>query len=391
MSKKYPTMKVSDEFAARMHANREAAKKVAIAAPFNALANQGSDYTQYCGPVPDQGTEGSCTAETTRNHVWWKQNRYGYKTIIDPAINAIYYFARQIYGDLSTDGGSTINDAYQGGITYGIISTLNDLYNTGTLYTQPPLADVVFKCTSKTQLATTTAAIRASLDSGEPVGISMAVMQTLFSPVNGVVDVGPICPNEGHGQFVCGYKTDPQYQYLYKIQGSWGTGYGLNGFIYITEAYLDQCLWEAFQLDIPKNENGPIPVTLTSLTVTPSLIKIAPLGSASIAVTANYSDGTKKDVSQSVSYTSSVTNLLTCKGNTIAALASSGPDQCFVNVAYQGISSTITVDVIPVVPPTPAPTPKYCIQVGNLTKAQADALMATIKAQGYSVTETQQA
>lgn len=221
-------------------------------------ANQGADLSPWCGPVFNQLQEGSCTACTTRDYLLWLQKKLGYAPIIEPSVNAIYYFGRQIFGDLSTDNGATVADAFEGTITYGVIPASDDTYVPATLYTPPPLSDAVFHATSFQRLAPTTASIRASLDAGVPVGIAVGVDQTLFRPAgyqgDMIVDTGANVPNEGHGIFSMAYRPDAKYGFLYKFQNSWGTGYGVGGFAWFTEAYLTANLYEVCTLAIAPKE-----------------------------------------------------------------------------------------------------------------------------------------
>lgn len=131
---------------------------------------------------------------------------------------------------------------------------------------------------------------------------------------------------------------------------------------------------------------SPAPVTLTSISVSPTTIKITTQSSGTIIATAHYSDGTTKDVSQLLTYSSTATNALSFNGNTITSLLSIA-GRYNATVSYQGINNTLTVDVTA----KPAPVQKYYLQVENLTKAQADTLMANLKAQRYTVIEAQQA
>ncbi|WP_206922800.1 glycoside hydrolase domain-containing protein [Alicyclobacillus suci] len=253
----YNTIKLTDQQLARI---RQRAASARVLAP---ASNQGADLSQWCGSVFDQGQEGACADCTTRDFLLWLQNKYGYSPVIDPSVNANYYFARLMYGDLNTDGGSSLHDAFQAAVTYGVIPSSDFAFGPNTLYVEPPLQDVAFQASSLEDLPISTEAIRASLDSGVPVGISILVMQTLYSPTmyDGmhIVDAGTVEPNQGHGVFVVAYKPDPTYGYLYRFQNSWGTSYGDNGFAWFTEAYLKQCLVEACTLDIPKTRTAPVP------------------------------------------------------------------------------------------------------------------------------------
>lgn len=218
-------------------------------------ANQGADLSQWCGSVFNQEEEGSCTACTTRDYLLWLQNKLGYDPITHPDVQALYYFGRLICGDLMQDDGSTVLDAFQASITYGIIPSTDESYTPQTLYTPPPVQDVAFHALAVRNLTPTTQSLRAVLDSGVPAGIAMGVCQSLFTPTtyNGmaVVDYGNVVPNEGHAILCVGYKPDPKFSYLYKIQNSWGTGYGDGGFVWLTESYLTQLLAEVCALTIP--------------------------------------------------------------------------------------------------------------------------------------------
>jgi len=225
-------------------------------------ANQGADLSQWCGPVFDQQQEGSCTACSCRDYLLWLQNKYGYSAkttppYTDPSVNAIYYYARLLCGDLTVDEGSTEYNAMLAAVEYGVIPTSDDPYGENTLFTPPPLQDVVFKATEARNLLATTASIRASLDAGVPVGIAVQVMSTLFNPqiINGkaIVDWGTAYP-EGHGIFVVAYEPTTEFKggYIYKFQNSWGTDYGIGGYAWFTELYLGGMLGEVVQLDIPQ-------------------------------------------------------------------------------------------------------------------------------------------
>ncbi len=228
--------------------------------------NLGADVSQWCGSVFNQLQQGSCTACTARDYLWWLQNRYGYPIKTDPSVDGIYYFGRKIYGDLTVDGGATVTDSFAGTVQYGVIPTADWQYNETDLFAEPPLTDVAWKAKGATVLTGGTAAIRASLDAGIPVGISVEVDDILFNPTlyNGMylVDVGT-STGEGHAVFDPAYKPDPVHEYLYKFQNSWDTTYGDNGFAWFTEASLKKNLMEVVQLDIPKPVEQPYKLGVT--------------------------------------------------------------------------------------------------------------------------------
>ena len=88
-------------------------------------ANQGADLSQWCGPVFNQQQEGSCTACSCRDYLLWLQNKYGYSAqttppYTDPSVNAIYYYARLLCGDLTVDEGSSEYNAMLAAVKYGV-------------------------------------------------------------------------------------------------------------------------------------------------------------------------------------------------------------------------------------------------------------------------------
>ncbi|WP_407308123.1 hypothetical protein [Desulfosporosinus sp. SB140] len=129
----------------------------------------------------------------------------------------------------------------------------------------------------------------------------------------------------------------------------------------------------------------PAPVTLTSISVLPTTLNIIAGQSGTITVTAHYSDGSIKDVSQLVTYSTAATNALSCKGNTITSLQNAS-GQYNVTVNYQSINTTLVVNVST----NPNPKQTYDLKVSNLDKAKADALMTALRIFGFTVIEEQQ-
>jgi len=255
-------------------------KRTMAAVALSPVHNQGADLSQWCGAVFNQLQEGSCTACETRDHLLWKQNRYGYVPVTDPNVQILYYFGRKVFGDLNSDNGATIHDAHYAAINNGVWPASVEAYNKSTLFTVPS-GDPTFNASEQQDLQPTTANIRASLDSGVPVGVAVEVDRTLFNPTlyDGmhIADVTTQVLGEGHALFIPTYKTDPAHGYLYKYQNSWGEGYGDKGFAWFTEAYLQKYLYELGTLDIPQPRRSvptPDPLIKISATFAYPLVKV---------------------------------------------------------------------------------------------------------------------
>ena len=344
MSNDFTMMSVSDAFVSRMETNRKSAQANISFVPFSVA--KGVDLSQWCGPVFDQGIEESCTACTVRDYLLWLQNKYNYNPIIDPSVNAIYYYGRLLFGNTSANTGCMLSYSMQGTVLYGVIPTEDDPYGADTLYTWPSSYDAVFVPTGTQSLVATTANIRSTLDSGQPVGISILVMQSLSIPVNGVIDISEKVPNKSHAVFCCAYKPDPVYEYLYKIQNSWGTLYGENGYAWLTEAYLKEGLWEICVLDIsptltPIPIFSPTPVPTPAPTLTPDpqpktlvSISVSFISSTGISLRVGaihaetifglYSDGTKVNITSRVTFSSSNPSAATISPNGIITAVDAG-------------------------------------------------------------------
>ncbi|SIS88008.1 glycoside hydrolase domain-containing protein [Alicyclobacillus vulcanalis] len=260
---KYNTFRITDRYLGRI---RRRQNLIAGTAQPESSGN-GVDLSQYCGPVINQLAEGSCTACTVRDYIWWLQNKYGYPQPVDPSVNGLYYWGRLITGDLTADKGSTFEAVATGAMVWGVVPSSVDPLSENTLYVQPQWSDVVLQASSVTVISPTTASLRAMLDSGKPVGIAIQVTSELYLPTvyDGlyVVDGGTVEQGVGHEVLVVGYQPDPTYGYLYKFQNSWGPDYGNNGFGYFSEAFLQKYMLDAAVMDIPQKPTQPVQPSLS--------------------------------------------------------------------------------------------------------------------------------
>ncbi len=235
------------------------------------------DLSADDGPVTNQYTEGSCTAETLAHNLLWWQRKLGYSPIVTPSVNASYYIGRLIYGDLLQDDGSTLLDTYLGAVRYGVWANQTDPYNLNTLYQKPPSGDAAFKAKTAQVAPATPLSIRQLLAAGNPPGIAFLVYESLFYPVAGVVRIrGSKKLDEGHAEFAVGYKPDAENpgKYLYKVEGSWGTDYGEAGYAWIDEDYLENALMEVCTIAIPEPTHQPTPEPVHQPTPAPQDLEV---------------------------------------------------------------------------------------------------------------------
>ncbi|AFM40840.1 hypothetical protein Desaci_1863 [Desulfosporosinus acidiphilus SJ4] len=126
----------------------------------------------------------------------------------------------------------------------------------------------------------------------------------------------------------------------------------------------------------------PAPVSLSSISLLPTTLNLMAEQSGTISVAAHYSDGSSKDVSQLVTYSTAATDALSFQGNTITSLQNVS-DQYNVTVSYQGIDTALVVKVST----NPNPKQTYDLKVCNLERAKADALMTFLRIIGFTVVE----
>ena len=88
------------------------------------------------------------------------------------------------------------------------------------------------------------------IDNGITVGIAIAVTPSLYRPVNGVVnhDVNALVDTY-HAMIATGYGENYSSAERYlKVRNSWGSGWGLEGYAWLPQSFLDLHLIGTFRI-----------------------------------------------------------------------------------------------------------------------------------------------
>jgi C1A family cysteine protease len=206
---------------------------------------------QYCPPILDQEHQNSCSANTVTYMIEYYQKRNLCFTTPLSA-EALYYWTRELEGSQSMDAGVRPNDTFDLARDVGVPSEKFHSNSRSNEFVKP--SDIATKDASLNKIngwkqldfsgdVKKSDVIAERIANGDVVGICIYESQSLYSPNNGIVDVDVNSPllKTGHEIMVVDYKTDKETgKRLFLCENSWGIGYGLNGFVWLTEDYVNQ-------------------------------------------------------------------------------------------------------------------------------------------------------
>jgi hypothetical protein len=187
--------------------------------------------------VKNQGNCGSCWAfSTTGNIEGSVQIKYGHLTslseqeLVDCAGS---------YGNMGCNGGS-MDRAFKYAEANGLCTEAAYPYTGvgGTCKKANCAVSANSKIVSYTDVTHTENALGAATDL-EPVSVAIEADQAGFQMYSGGVFSGICGQNLDHGVLVVGYGTDNTQAY-WKVKNSWGTSWGMNGYILIIRNQ-DEC------------------------------------------------------------------------------------------------------------------------------------------------------
>jgi len=192
----------------------------------------------------DQGSEGSCTAQSSISCTRYER-KLGKLPEIIGSRNFQYWNTRKMEGDTSQDNGAQIRDAMKVLNQTGICHESLWDYMPSTLFATPPKAayiDAAKNVVSVYQsVDQNNVAMRSCLASGHPFVFGFAVYESFMS--EGVAHTGVASmpdTNEkqlgGHAVMAVGYDDATR---RYKIMNSWGAGWGDKGYFYLPYAYVE--------------------------------------------------------------------------------------------------------------------------------------------------------
>ena len=90
----------------------------------------------------------------------------------------------------------------------------------------------------------------AALDNNVPVILGLIITDAFFRPdaLGMVPDVIPDIERGGHAVLAVGHGLDPSGQEAVLVRNSWGLGWGLDGYAWLSRSYLDRQLHETATL-----------------------------------------------------------------------------------------------------------------------------------------------
>lgn len=197
------------------------------------------DMEPSCGPVRDQGDEGSCTAHAGVGMREFLARRYQQQSpILSPAF--LYYQERLLDGTLDEgDCGSYGRTACQAMNKFGVCTLGDEAYVPGDFATAPTdaqLADAMTWKSGAYHRLATVADMKSCLASGYVFAIGFTVYQS-FEALSATVPVyKPAKSDEqvlgGHEVLVIGY-DDSRFDGSFKVRNSWGPSWADNGNFWI--------------------------------------------------------------------------------------------------------------------------------------------------------------
>lgn len=195
------------------------------------------DLRQYCSPIEDQGSLGSCTGHAVSSAmevILKKQNR-----LTEISRLFIYYQARLLEGTVRYDAGAYLRDCIKACNKTGAPAETLWRYDIRRFRTNPPktaYTDASRRKVVSYQRCADFTAVKAALSAGNPVVIGFMVYSSFMSATAAKTGIMPY-PNVrtermlgGHAVCLVGYDDTTQ---RFIAKNSWGTRWGDGGYFYM--------------------------------------------------------------------------------------------------------------------------------------------------------------
>jgi hypothetical protein len=335
---------------------------------------------QFCPTVRDQGNVGSCTGfgiGGTLTGLAKQQNVY--KEWFSP--EWIYNGARFIEGTLTQDAGADPSDCMSWIKQKGCLLEEFWPYNPNALdTTSPPSKDnplaTQYPILTYVRVTGGSAGICSALASGNLVSIGTPWFDAWMSI--GSTGVLPKVTTSssvagGHETFLFGYdQTTNQFF----GQNSWGTGWGKAGTYLMPfavfdgvfnslggyDAYYVTVSWGSTPTPTPAPPPTPAPIPppptppmLVVVMVAPANPKVIAGSTQKFSANGLYADGSTKDITASVAWSSSNVTVSTVKSSGLATAVAHGSSNIIATLSGISGHTVITVSVPPTPPVPPAP------------------------------------
>lgn len=208
--------------------------------------------------ILNQKSTSSCVAHATTAGM---EILYNQRQNIKESFNPFFHYA---FINGGKDAGAFISDSLTAMKQYGICEL--GAFPSDKVYYKNSLTKSAYENAARFKLekgyrCTTFEEVCSALSIGFVVNIGILVGSN-FSKVDSE-GIAPL-PNGGgggHSMLACGLKKHSKYGWLVKLQNSWGTNFGMNGYCYVRKehfAYYSRLDCFAFQgvIDDPKDPNA---------------------------------------------------------------------------------------------------------------------------------------
>ena len=209
------------------------------------------DLRQFCSPVEDQGSLGSCTGNAIAGALEYLDRKAGHP--IDVSRLYIYYQERKIEGTLKQDAGAMIRDGIKACAAVGVPMESLWPYIVAKFSSKPPKAadtDAAQHKITAYRRVTSLDDVLHCLADGNPVVFGFSVYESFESVVVEKTGIVPM-PSKterllgGHAVLAVGY--DQATQRLI-VRNSWGSSWGQGGYFtlpygYVTNRNLSDDFW----------------------------------------------------------------------------------------------------------------------------------------------------
>jgi len=195
------------------------------------------DLRNYCSPIENQGSLGSCTGQAIAGAIELLNKRNGNYRDISRLF--IYYYERLILGTVNYDSGAYIRDGIKSTNHYG--ASLESLWpHDIRKYKQEPITeaknDALNRKVTRYERLTNLDGFIDALTNGYPIIMGFNVYTSFMS--NNVARTGimpyPNIKRErllgGHAVLIVGYNKTKK---VFIARNSWGTGWGDRGYFYM--------------------------------------------------------------------------------------------------------------------------------------------------------------
>lgn len=202
------------------------------------------DLREFCPPVMNQSSLGSCTAHGITGALRYLLIKAG-KPDMKLSRLQLYYDERVVEGTVKEDAGAEIRDGIKCAAKLGVAHEGLWPYRVSHFKAKPGVAvyrdAVQFEALTYERVAVNTQKVKAALAMGFPVVIGVSLYESFEGDDvarDGIVEM-PILDNEqmigGHCMYVVGYG---QKKGMFTVRNSWDTDWGDKGDCYMPEAYI---------------------------------------------------------------------------------------------------------------------------------------------------------